>query len=132
MPFRAGQTFLFPLDDDNYQEHLWVIATEPNQDGVFAAVSFTSFKGAKDQTVVFRSGEHPFFKWDTCVSYALAEVTSVDALQKYLDGKTARMHADLDPERLKLVLDGFTASDRTKNRVREFIKAYKLAKAQSA
>jgi len=45
--------------------HLWVIATDPDETGTFAVASFTSLRGAKDQTVVARKGEHPFLKWDS-------------------------------------------------------------------
>jgi hypothetical protein len=81
VPFRAGQAFLYPLNDDARIEHLWIIATEPDADGRFATASLTSLKDAKDQTVILRKNEHPFIKWDTCVLYSLAEITSVEALQ---------------------------------------------------
>lgn len=38
-----------------------------------------------------------------------------------------KVHQDVPAEMLKLILDGFTASDRTKTRVREFVLAYKRA-----
>ena len=85
MSFRAGQTFLFPLGE-NLREHLWVIATEPNDEGLFAIASFTSLKGAKDQTVILRAAEHPFLKWDTCVSYALADISNSERYKKPIHG----------------------------------------------
>lgn len=125
MPFRAGQTYLFPLNDETRREHLWVIATEPNADGLFVTVSFTSLRGAKDQTIILRKAEHPFVKWDTCVLYALAEISSSDILQAHVDCGSAKFHHNVSDVVLRLILDGFTASDFTKNRVREFVKAYK-------
>jgi hypothetical protein len=125
--FRAGQTFLFPLNDNTRPAHLWIIATEPNPEGMFAVASFTSLRGAKDQTVVVRPAEHPFVKWDTCISYALAEVSNVDRLQEQLNCGRAKMHQDVSAPVLALILDGFTASDYTKKRVREFVKNYKAA-----
>jgi hypothetical protein len=121
--FHAGQTFLFPLDDENQREHLWIIATEPNNDALFAIASFTSLRGAKDQTVIFRKAEHPFLKWDTCISYAQAEIMSVEKLQAHLQCGRARMHLDATPAVLQLVMRGFSASDFTKNRVRDFVRA---------
>ena len=123
MAFHAGQTFLFPLDDENQREHLWIIATEPNNDALFAIASFTSLRGAKDQTVIFRKAEHPFLKWDTCISYAQAEIMSVEKLQAHLQCGRARMHLDATPAVLQLVMRGFSASDFTKNRVRDFVRA---------
>jgi hypothetical protein len=37
--------------------HLWIVATAPGSDGLFAIVSLTSLKGSKDQTFILRSGE---------------------------------------------------------------------------
>jgi hypothetical protein len=121
--FHAGQTFLFPLNDENQREHLWIVATEPNREGLFAIASFTSLRGAKDQTVIFRAAEHPFLKWDTCISYAQAEIMSVEKLQAHLQGGRARMHVDATQAVLQLILAGFSASDFTKNRVRDFVRA---------
>ena len=131
MSFRSGDTFLFPLGQDAQREHLWIIATEPNRDGLFAVVSFTTLKGAKDQTVILRKAEHPFLRWDTCVAYALAEIMSVDKLRNYIDCSTAKMHVRATEELLKLVLDGFSASAFTKNRVREFVLAHKASRSHA-
>lgn len=127
MPFHAGETFLFPLNEDSQKEHLWVIATEPNSDGLFAIVSFTSLKGAKDQTVILQRTEHPFLKWDTCIAYALAGIVSADDLHAYCECGRAKMHQDITPEILRLVLDGFSASDLTSKRVRDFVRDYRQA-----
>jgi hypothetical protein len=129
--FRAGQTFLYPLDEDNRTSHLWIIITEPNSEQLFAVASFTSLKGAKDQTVILGKAEHPFLKWETCVSYAQAEIIGADALQERLDRGSAKMHRDATPAVLRLVFDGLLASDFTKNRVREFVRAYKQAAGSS-
>lgn len=128
MGFQAGQTFLFPLAE-NQTAHLWVIATEPNADGFFATVSFTSLRGAKDQTVTLLAAEHPFVKWDTCVLYASAEIMNVKKLQGNIDCGVAKMHWDVSPRILALIVDGFAASDHTKNRVREFVRLAKKAGA---
>ncbi len=124
MTFRAGQTFLFPLNDHAI-EHLWIVATNPNTDGLVAVVNLTSLKGAKDQTVVFRKGEHPFIKWDTSVNYALADLVQVSKLEQYVNSGRAKLREDLPSNLVALLLDGFTASDFTKNRVVAFIRLYK-------
>jgi len=125
--FRSGQTFLFPLNDENQREHLWIIATEPDREDLFAIASFTSLKGAKDQTVILQRAEHPFLKWDTCISYAQAEIMSIEKLQAHVQCGRAKMHCDASPAILKLVLEGFSASDFTKNRVRDFVIDHRAA-----
>ena len=127
MPFRAGQTYLYPLDDDARTEHLWIIATEPDADGRFATASLTSLKGAKDQTVTLSKNEHPFIKWDSCILYRLAEIATIETPQGNLDGGSARMQQSVRADILELILDGFIASDFTKNRVRVFVREYRRA-----
>jgi hypothetical protein len=72
-----------------------MIATQPNSEGLFAVTSFTSLKGAKDQTVILWKAEHPFLKWDTCISYAQAEIMSVEKLENDIQCGRARMHQDV-------------------------------------
>jgi hypothetical protein len=119
--FTAGQTFLFPLSA-NATAHLWVIATDPDSDGKFVIVSFTSLKGSKDQTVILHSGEHPFLKWSTCVAYVLAEFLTIDELKRRLDAGQAKLRENLSSEVLALVRAGFRASLLTKNRIRYYLK----------
>ena len=105
MPFKAGQCFLFPITGSE-TAHLWVIATQPNSDGQFAIVNFTSLKGNKDQTVVLLKGEHGFITHDTCVNYWAADISSIDVLQAWLDCGQARMERDLDEALLRLIRTG--------------------------
>lgn len=122
MTFRAGQTFLYPLSDENESEHLWIIATEPNNEGLFAIVSLTSLRGAKDQTLILLRGEHPFVNHDTCISYAQAEITSAEKLKVRIQCGRAKLHIDATPKLLKDVFDGFLGSPHTRNRVRDFVR----------
>ena len=123
MTFHAGQAFLYPLNDDNESEHLWIIATEPNNEGLVAIASLTSLRGAKDQTVILHKGEHPFITHDTCVSYIQAEITSVEKLEVRLQCGRAKLHdVDAAPTLLKDILAGFSGSPHTKNRIRDFVR----------
>lgn len=132
MAFRAGQTFLYPLSD-NKIAHLWVIATEPNAEGAFAVVSLTSLRQAQDQTLILRKDEHPFLKHDTCVCYGLAEITGAEKLQNFLDTGFAKLHRDIEAAILAEILAGFSASDYTKKRVRDFVRDYRAqSKPQTA
>jgi len=131
MPFYAGQTFLFPLSESS-KAHLWVIATEPNAEDVFVIVSLTTLREAQDQTVVFRKDEHPFLKHDTCACYSLAESVTSVKLQQYLDDGQAKLHLDLAAPLLSELLDGFVASDFTKNRIRDFVRGYKAEQKEKA
>lgn len=126
--FAAGQTFLYPLAP-NLTAHLWVISTDPTAEGYFAAVACTSLKGAKDQTVTLHTQDHPFIKWPTCMAYGQAEIFSVADLERYLAAGTAQMREPMGRAVLSLVVDGYLASDFTKNRVRDFVKARRAARS---
>jgi hypothetical protein len=119
--FRAGYSFRFPVQDGTIP-HLWVVATDPDENGVLVIVNLTSLKGSKDQTVVIRSKEHPFVRWDTCVNYALADTSTTELLKSQHDCGVAHPHDAVSAGLLSLILDGFAASPRTKNRIRDFIK----------
>jgi hypothetical protein len=122
LSFVAGETFLFPLGGDQ-TPHLWIVTTTPESDGLFAIVSLTSLKGSKDQTVILRSGEHPFIRWDTCVAYALADLTSSEKLQDLLDRGIAERRGPLRRDLPDLVVPGFSASPFTKKRINDFVRA---------
>ena len=92
---------------------------------MFAVVSITSLKGSKDQTVILRSGDHPFIRWDSCVFYQLSDLIDSEKLPHRLACHDAKMHATLDPSLLQLVQDGFTASQFTKNRMVDYMKRRK-------
>jgi hypothetical protein len=122
--FAAGQTFLFPLSE-RHTAHLWVVATDPNPDGLILIVSLTSLNGSKDQTVILHGGEHPFIKWATCVAYNLADLMNCEVLEEHIQMGRAKRHADMRAEVVRLILDGFTASRFTKKRIQQFVRDYK-------
>lgn len=128
MDFAAGQTYLFPLSE-HQTAHLWVIATDPNADGLMLVVSLTSLNGSKDQTVILHGGEHPFLKWPTCVAYSLSDLISCDTLEGHIKVGRAKMRPDLKPKMTQLILDGFTASPFTKKRIQQFVRAYKESRS---
>jgi hypothetical protein len=88
----------------------------------FVIVNFTSLRGSKDQTVSIRSGGHPFVIHDTCVNYRAAELTSVEVLESRLLSAEAVMREPVTADLLKLIFDGFNASEFTKDRVRQCIR----------
>ena len=113
------------MNDTHQIEHLWVVATNPNEDELVAVVNITTLRGAKDQTVVLRSGEHRFIKHDSCVNYTMAEIVKVEKLQERFGSGMAKRHSDMTANLTALVLGGFTASPFTKNRIVDFIRNYK-------
>ena len=117
-------TFLNPLRSGE-KEHLWIIATPPDPDGLVAIVSLTSLKGAKDQTVVLLKGSHEFVKWDTVVFFAQADIVPTSKIQQWLEVGDARPYPKISEQICDEIVDGFVASDFTRNRVREYVKVYR-------
>ena len=131
MSVSAGDTFLYPLNE-NSKEHLWVVATDPDDDGRVAIVSLTSLRGAKDQTVILRKGDHPFIKWETCVYYSFADVWSTEKIAVEVAANNAVYLEPLSPDILQLILDGFTSSDFVKNRVLMYLRERKRNRQANA
>ena len=90
-------------------------------------VSLTSLRGAKDQTVILFAREHPFLQHDTCVLYSNAELMDADRLATLIVQGDAKWRDPVSPAVLRLILDGFMASDYTKSRIEEYVRAYRTA-----
>ena len=63
----CGDTVLIPAPGSGVTPHLWIIVTEPNQDGLCIIVNLTTLGGSQDQTVTIAKGEHPFVNRPTSV-----------------------------------------------------------------
>jgi hypothetical protein len=118
----AGSTFLFDLRGNI---HLWVVASDPDDEGRFLVVSLTSLKGSRDQTVILHGGEHPFLKWPTCVFYQQSDIMTVAQLEQLIASGNAKMRETMAADKTALILDGFLASEFTRKRVIAFARAYK-------
>ena len=116
------------MNDDRQIEHLWVVATNPDENELVAVVNITTLRGAKDQTVVLQRGEHLFIKHDSCVNYSRAEIFEVEKLQEHFVSGRAKLQSDMTPSLTALVLGGFTASPFTRNRIFGFIRNYMAGK----
>ena len=58
MAVQAGDTFLLPLNS-NVTPHLWVILTDPDENGEVLGVNLTSHDVFKDTTVTLEAGDIP-------------------------------------------------------------------------
>ncbi len=118
---QSGDTLLIPAPGSCEDiPHLWVILTEP--DPLCAIVCLSTLRFDKDQTVVLRTGEHSFVKWDTAVLYMYAQVVDADHLQQQIIAGQALRHDPLRPDILKLIRDGVFASPFTPRKVQSFCK----------
>ena len=115
----CGDTLLIPAPGSSDETpHLWIIVTEP--DPLCAIVCVSTLRYNKDQTVLLRSGEHPFVNRTTSVLYTYAEIVDADHLrQQVVEGKAVH-RAPCLPAVLQLIRDGIFASPFTPRKVQNF------------
>ena len=109
-----GDTFYSSID-----EHLWIVLTEPDEDGGVVCVCFVTQKQYTDPTVVCEPGEHPFIKRPTAVAYRFAERFSLKRIKSNLSGGSFTKKERCSEVLFRKIYDGILVSDFTPNRIRE-------------
>jgi hypothetical protein len=87
----AGDTFLTPSFDD----HLWMVISEPFLDPNLVVVCFLSWQSYHDQACVVEPGEHPFVTHSTCVNYPGATIVADSTLETLKGDGRLRIKAPL-------------------------------------
>jgi hypothetical protein len=113
----AGDTYLISFQHVGPTPHLWILAFGPDTKGRIVLVSVTTLRRGKDQTVVLQPGDHPFVKHPSCVFYQDAIIASASHLEAWIAGELATPTDPCPAELLKLVCDGFSASEFTPQKV---------------
>jgi len=72
--------------------------------------------------VVLQPGDHPFVKHPSCVFYQDAIIANASRLEEWIAGELASPSDPCSAELLKLVCDGFSASEFTPNKVVRLIR----------
>jgi len=86
---KAGDSVLMPKPGANQIPHLWIVITDPNNNGECVIVNITTYKAISDNTVVLKSGDHPFIKHDSIVEYMDARIVSEQKLEAAIKGGAA-------------------------------------------
>lgn len=123
MPLNAGQTFLGPLIPKNERPHLWIILSDPNSDGRILLVNCTSKAPPTDTTVILAPGDHEFIDKPSWIFYALAETPLVTNFEAEIKLGRYKKKQDLSCELLKKLQVGAFASEHTKEKHKEFLRA---------
>jgi len=117
----AGDTFKMRKPDD-HNPHLWVVVTDPDDDGDVAIVNLTSRKQHSDDTVTLNRGDHTFIERETVIYYQDARRTKASALTNAVRGGAATVH---DPCRLDILTKiqrGLDRSPYTPNDIKEYVR----------
>ncbi len=121
MAVQAGDTFLLPL---NYGvvPHLWVILTDPDENGEVLGANLTSHDVFKDTTVTLEAGEHPFIRRKTVVNYPEAKIIHAETLESSVERGYAEQKEPCSPELLKKIRDGVFSSEFTPQEKSKYLK----------
>ena len=122
---RSGDTLLIPAPGAGGTPHLWIIATEPDDDHLCIIVNFTTLRNSQDQTVSIMPSEHPFVTRPTSIRYSDARIADVRKLRADASTGLALPRERCSATLLKLIQDGLRASPYTPNKVIEFYEAYR-------
>lgn len=115
----CGDTFLFPLHGSR-KAHLWIVVTQPDEAGLCVIVMVTTLRADRDQTLILRSGDHPFIRHDSVVSYGDAQIIDARGVESAIARGEAARKERCSPGTLRLIQDGLLASPFTRPKVLRF------------
>ena len=96
-----------------FDEHLWVVVTEPDDSGRVVCVCFLTQREWTDPTTICAVGEHPFFKEPTVVGYNFAAQYTVRRILKNIEGGSFTKKQPCGSVLFEKIRDGLRKSDRT-------------------
>jgi hypothetical protein len=103
--------------------HFWIVLTEPQPpEFQCVIVNVTRQQQKSDNTVVLRSGDHPFITRDTVIRYSDALIVDARVLDGFLKTRAAKPRDPCSPELLKRILGGAIASAFSPKKIVEFCK----------
>ena len=78
-----GQAFQ-NVDPRHRDNHLHIVLSAPNPDGLVAVANLTTWAPHKDQACIVHAGEHPFVRHESCVAYERAALRPAAGIDKLL------------------------------------------------
>ena len=118
----AGDTFLLRKPGRNSIPHLWVVVTDPDDDGKVVIASLTTRRPHSDDTVILRREDHPFIRHETVIFYQDARMPMASDLMKAVHGGAATLHAPFRLEVLTDIQGGIGRSPHTPNHIKEYVR----------
>jgi len=113
---KIGDTFIPALPD----AHLWIVLTEPNEEGKVVIVNLTS--GVFDQSCILEPGDHPFVRHTSTIRYQKAMLCSHEKLEESVRAGSVRRREPVAMEIVKRIWRGALVSDYTPGKVAKEIK----------
>jgi hypothetical protein len=112
---QPGDTFLLPKPGQI--EHLWIVLTHANADGLSICVNVTTRRFDSDDTLILVSGDHPFIKQESVVHYEDARLMDLSFVEQILSSGTKKFICEqrecCTHKLLDRIKDGLITSKRT-------------------
>ncbi len=112
MPLQAGHTYYFPINPKD-NPHLWIILTDPDEDGKVIGVNLTTRDNSIDNTLILNVGDHPFVRRPTAVIFSRTRRIPISVLENLLAKGRAKAWDPCSSELLDRIRAGAVASDYT-------------------
>ena len=120
----SGETFTgAPLDR---RGHLWIAISGPDRTGHHAMVNITTHRPGErnhsETCLVFRVGDHPFIRHDSCVAFRHSKLVDPQTL---LDGEQSgevQRHEPFTAEQVRRIQDGLLTAAQVEGPVRVAIR----------
>jgi hypothetical protein len=120
-----GDTFLLPKPGQI--EHLWIVLTHPDEDGLAVCVNVTSWRPSADQTLVLVPGDHPFITKKSVVHYDDARKMPLDRIEQLLQQGASsfvcKAHYACTYKLMDRIKQGLLDSKRTPNGIKAFCRS---------
>ena len=119
----VGSTFLLPKSGRGI-EHLWIVLTDPDSNGLSVCVNVTTNRFGADTTVLLMPGDHPFIRHESVIHFEDARFIDLRRVQELLSRGSSGQFACRTLEHCTHILldrirKGLLLSKRTPNEIKE-------------
>lgn len=111
--------------------HLWVVLTEPDENGEVAMVNITTLRANSDTAVIIRSNEYYRTTHDSAVHFQDARIVEQENILKAIKGGVCQKCNPCSPALIKKIQEGITKSKLTPQKVIKFYLSNKSNKNNS-
>jgi hypothetical protein len=117
----VGDTFLI-YDDQGAPPHLHIVITEPDESGLVVLVSVTSERAKSDTMVRLSSGDHPFIRHPSVITYAYSKLLSEARLRELVLTGEAFAREAASADLVRRLRAGMNETDRAPRDVQNFFR----------
>ena len=122
MTLAAGETYFYGRfsPERRVPTHLWIVVTDPFGDPpMVPVVSISTRRPESEDTVVLRSGDHPFVRRESVIFYPDTRMVRADQLEALLQSGAGARHAKCSAELLARVQRGLLDSENVERWIKE-------------